>query len=144
TLLRTGRSVVEGYSDPTWEAEVEVLREPLPDGLGELGLPPPALGVPHRLPRVSPRCPRDRELRGELRRLRLRPGDHRPGRGRAVPDRRDRGADALLPGGVDGGIRRLDDLRPPNPGRPLLVHAPPPGLEALPALRQPARQVHPP
>src|SRR5439155_440217 len=55
-----------------------------------------------------------------------------------------RGADALLPRGVVGGVRRLHDLRPPDPGRPLLVHAPPPGPPALAAFRQPARQVHPP
>src|SRR5438876_687725 len=54
------------------------------------------------------------------------------------------GADALLPRGVVGGVRRLHDLRPPDPGRPLLVHAPPPGPPALAAFRQPARQVHPP
>src|SRR5438876_1214306 len=139
-----GLAAQDGLGAPSVEAVLEVRPEPLPHGRGELGVRPQALRVPHGLPRLPPRGARDRELRGERRRLRLRPGDHRAGRGHAVPDRRDRGPDALLPGGVVGGVRRLHDLRPPDPGRPLLVHAPPPGPPALAAFRQPARQVHPP
>src|SRR5207249_4371002 len=139
-----GLAAQDGFGAPAGDAVVEVRPEPPPHGRGELGVRPQALRVPHGLPRLPPRGARDRELRGERRRLRLRPGDHRAGRGHAVPDRRDRGPDALLPGGVVGGVRRLHDLRPPDPGRPLLVHAPPPGPPALAAFRQPARQVHPP
>src|SRR2546425_8258287 len=77
----------DGLGAPAGDAVVEVRLEPLPHGAREPGVPPPALGVPHRIPRVSPRGARARELRPELRRLRLRPGDHRAGRGRALPDR---------------------------------------------------------
>src|SRR5439155_21021276 len=52
---------------PAGDAVVEVRPEPLPHGAGEPGLRPPALGVPHRIPRVSPRGARARELRPELR-----------------------------------------------------------------------------
>src|SRR5437870_10070070 len=139
-----GLAAQDGFGAPAGDAVVEVRPEPLPHGGGELGLRPQALRVPHGLPRLPPRGARERELRSERRRLRLRPGDHCAGRGHAVPDRRDRGADALLPRGVVGGVRRLHNLRPPDPGRPLLVHAPPPGPPTLAAFRQPARQVHPP
>ena len=82
-----GLTAQDGLGAPAGDAVVEVRLEPLPHGAREPGVPPPALGVPHRISRVSPRGARARELRPELRRLRLRPGDHRAGRGRALPDR---------------------------------------------------------
>src|SRR5262249_33540667 len=77
-------------------------------------------------------------------RLRLRPGDHRAGRRREVPHRRDRGADAVFPGGVVRELRRLADLRPAHPLRALLVHAESARSAALAPVRQPESQIHAP
>src|SRR5262249_48182030 len=125
-------------------AVVEVLRQPIPDRSGEPRVLALALGVSHRLSRVPARGARDRQLSGQLGRLRLRPGDHRAGGRRALPHRRDRGADALFPGGVVRELRRLGRLRRADPLRALLVHAQPARPSAVPSLRQPTRRVPPP
>ena len=66
--------------------------EPVPDGPREPGLRPPSVRVPHRPAGVQPPPPRDHPLQAQQRRLRLRPGAGRPGRGGrdGRSDRRDR------------------------------------------------------
>ena len=65
-------------------AVVEVRLQPVPHRGGERGLRARAVGVPHRVPGVQPRGAGDGELPDELGRVRLRPGDHRPGGGGAI------------------------------------------------------------
>ncbi len=70
----------------------------------------------------------------EQRRLRVRPGAHRPGRRRrhAPPGRRDRRPDPLLRGGQLGRLPAQRGLRPLDPGGRRRLHAPPRRSAALP------------
>src|SRR3989441_1014108 len=139
-----GLTAQDGLGAPAGDAVVEVRLEPLPHGAREPGVPPPALGVPHRIPRLPPRGARARELRPELRRLRLRPGDHRAGRGRALPDRRDRGPDALFSRGVVGELLGVDHVRALHPRPARALRPPPSRAPADPPLRQPPWPLHAP
>src|SRR5262249_30991048 len=96
-------------------AVVEVRRQSLPHGRGELLLRSPPLRVSRWLPRLQPGCPRGGELPDELRRLRVRPGDHLPGGGRGLPHGRDRRARALLSRSLLGELLRLVRVRAQDP-----------------------------
>src|ERR1051326_6633148 len=101
--------------DRRGHAEVEVLREPLPDHGRERDVLHLSIRVPLRLPRLLAPLPRVGRLRGELGRLRLRHRDHRPRRGEG--DAHPRGADrhALLRRGLAGRLPARLALRPRDP-----------------------------
>src|SRR6266542_1009258 len=122
-------------------AVVEVPRPPLPDGRRARLLRSPPLRVPHGLPGLQSRGARGRELPDEFRRLRVRPGDHRAGRGGGLPHRRDRRARPVLRGGFVGKLPRLLRLRTQDPvGRDALL-APPERHQALAQAADAARSV---
>ncbi len=80
----------------------------------------PPVRVPHGPAGLQPAPARDDPIPPQQRRLRLRPGADRPGRGRrdGAADRRDRGTDALLRRGVLGRVPPQRGVRPVDaPGR---------------------------
>ena len=85
---------------PTWK----YVEQPVPDDRRERRVRAPPVRVPHRAARLQPASARDDPVPRQQRRLRVRPGAHRPGGGGrdARPHRRDRRADPLLRGGQLG------------------------------------------
>ena len=102
-------------ADPGRHAEVEVPRQHPPDGDRERDVPDLPDRVPQRLSRVHAQVPRDRQPRGQLRRLRLRHRDHRAGHGQGPAHLRDPDRDALLRRGLADRLRTLGALRPRDP-----------------------------
>src|SRR5207244_1359738 len=119
-------------------------RQSLPDVGREPRVRAAAVRVSHRVSRLPEGSPRDRQLPDQLRRVRLRPGDHRPGGGGALSHRGDRGAHALLSRGVLRELSRVHRLRAAHPRRPLLVPPQQVGSPALAPVRQPPRPLHAP
>ena len=85
---------VPGRSAGRRDAALEVRQQPLPDRAREPGLRAAPVRVPHRPAGLQPPPARDHPVPAQQRRLRVRPGADRPGRGGRDdrPDRRDRRA----------------------------------------------------
>ncbi len=115
---------------------LEVRQQPVPDDRREPRLRAAPVRVPHRPAGLQPRAARDDPVPPQQRRLRVRPGADRPGRGGrdGRPDRRDRRADALLRGGELGRLQAQRRVRAVDAaGRPALPPPPaagPPVAEA--------------
>src|SRR5207245_7762144 len=124
-------------------AVVEVRVEPLPDLGREYGVRSSPFRVPHRVPRRPARGAGDGELPDELGRLHLRSRDRGAGRGLRLPDRRDRGAHALLPRGVVGELHGVGRVRAEDSGAHRPLPAARAGLRPLAGVREPARALHP-
>ena len=109
-------------------------------GRREHRLRAPPVRVPHRAARLQPAPARDDPVPAQQRRLRVRPGAHRPGRGggHGAADRRDRRPDALLRGGLLGRLPAERRVRPVDPAGRRALPAPPPARPALAEARPPA------
>src|SRR6266850_892029 len=94
---RVRLAIEERFGAGPGDALVEVFLEPLPHEPRESDVRSVALRVPHGLPRLPSGGAGDRQPRAELGRLHLRSADRGPDRRLRLPDRRDRGADAVLP-----------------------------------------------
>src|SRR6201999_541469 len=85
------------------------------------------------LPRVQRRVPALDPVPAQLRRLRVRPGDLRPGAGAGRAGARDPDPDALLPRGVERRLRHQPALRVQDPvGAGALPARPPLGAAPSP------------
>src|SRR5439155_15985496 len=116
--------------------------EPLTHVLQESDVRSVALRVPHGLPRLPPAGAGDGEPLAELGRFHLRSADRGPDRVLGLPDRRDRGADPLLPRSVVGELLGLGRVRSAYPLAPRPLPSAPARRVALAGLRQPPRAIH--